>query len=111
MDFLEAYTFMSESAMNACIRDNNDKYSVMNGDLFFYNGSFTELAIVPVHSLNKSTWQKVTKKKVIEFYECVLTYENGTQELKMVTDDYLYKKEKKCITWTGKTRKVEIPDE
>lgn len=77
LTFLEAYTFMSESEDNVCLRENGDKYKCSKGNLKYLdnttkNVSFWLNTSSPISSLNKSTWSKVEKPKVPETVELTL---------------------------------------
>lgn len=111
MNFLEAYTFMSENKDNVCLRDgSSDEYKVISGDLMFIISPNQCTSVdVPIHSLNKSTWEKVVKKRVVEFYECVVSSNSGSW-ISWRDKTTLEAMSLSQVTLTGKTRKVEVPE-
>ena len=74
MTFLEAYIWMSESEDNVCLRNVYTEYKVIGDNLRVksYVKDEWDSSTSTIWFLNKSTWQKVTKKKVPETVELTL---------------------------------------
>lgn len=61
MRFLEAYNWMSESRNNVCVRNNGDKYTVIAGNLMYWDNrcDIWKVSNMPVISLSKAVWSPV----------------------------------------------------